>query len=67
MAGRTLGPMIFGLPLGAWILLFLAVGLGLGLELAFVRSRWRVRRAPGAAVSDSEGHGAEEPRGVDDA
>lgn len=41
--------MIAGLPLGAWVLLLLAVGLGLSLELvAFHRSgkRRRIREAP---------------------
>ena len=32
-------PMILGLPLDAWVLLVLAVGLGLGLEIAFIRAR----------------------------
>ncbi|MFC1660482.1 hypothetical protein ACFL3S_03300 [Gemmatimonadota bacterium] len=34
--------MIAGLPVGAWVLLFFAVGLGLSLEItAYVRARWR--------------------------
>ena len=34
--------MIAGLPLGAWVLLFFAVGLGLTLELfAYIRARRR--------------------------
>ena len=33
--------MVFGLPIDAWILLFVSVGLGLGLELAFMRARRR--------------------------
>jgi len=35
--------MILGLPLDAWILLVLAVGLGLGLEVAFLLARRRDR------------------------
>jgi len=36
--------MIAGLPLGAWVLLFFAVGLGLALEVtAYRRARRRER------------------------
>lgn len=35
------------MPLDAWLLLIAAVGLGLGLELAFWRGRLRDRRAHG--------------------
>lgn len=31
--------MIAGLPLGSWILLLASVGIGLGLELAFLRAQ----------------------------
>jgi hypothetical protein len=31
--------MILGLPIDAWVLLVLAVGLGVGLEIAFIRAR----------------------------
>ena len=43
--------MIFSFPIDAWLLLFVAVGLGLGLEVAFYRSR-RARRAPGGTERD---------------
>lgn len=33
--------MILGLPIDAWVLLFCAVGLGLGLEVAFYRAQKR--------------------------
>ena len=33
--------MIAGLPLDAWLLLIVAVGLGLGLELLFYQARRR--------------------------
>ena len=33
--------MISGLPIDAWVLLFCAVGLGLGLEVAFYRTQKR--------------------------
>jgi len=36
-------PMILGLPIDAWILLVLAVGLGLGLEIVFLRAHRRDR------------------------
>jgi len=36
--------MVLGLPISAWALLFLAVGLGLGIELAFYL-RHRVPRS----------------------
>lgn len=31
--------MIFGMPSDAWLLLIVAIGLGLGLEIAFYRAR----------------------------
>ena len=31
--------MILGLPIDAWVLLFCAVGLGLGLEVVFYRAQ----------------------------
>lgn len=36
-----------GLPLDAWLLLVVAVGLGLGLETAFRSARRRERRSAG--------------------
>ena len=33
--------MILGLPPDAWLLLLVAVGLGLGLEVAFIAARRR--------------------------
>jgi len=35
--------MILGLPFDSWILLILAVGLGLGVEIAFLRAHRRDR------------------------
>ncbi len=32
---------VLGLPLDAWILLLVSVGLGLGLEVAFLRAQKR--------------------------
>ena len=37
--------MILGLPVDAWVLLIVAVGLGLCLELVFIRARRRDRAA----------------------
>ena len=31
------------MPVGAWILLIVSIGLGLGLEVAFIRARRRDR------------------------
>lgn len=39
------------MPVDAWVLLVLAVGLGLGLELAFIRAR----RAHGTTARDRKG------------
>jgi len=41
--------MILSFPIDAWALLFVAVGLGLGLELAF----YRARRGGGAHGPDA--------------
>ncbi len=49
--------MILSFPIDAWLLLFVAVGLGLGLELAF----YRARRADRAAEIVGE-RGPEAPR-----
>ncbi len=38
---------ILGMPLDAWILLLVAVGLGIGLEVAFVMARKRGRSESG--------------------
>ena len=35
--------MFLGLPADAWILLIVAIGFGLGLEIAFYRARRRDR------------------------
>ena len=45
--------MILGLPFDAWLLLILAVGLGLTLELAFYRAHRR-RGSSDAASGDPE-------------
>jgi hypothetical protein len=31
--------VVFGLPIDAWVLLIVSVGLGLGLEIVFYRAR----------------------------
>lgn len=36
---------MLGMPLDAWVLLFIGVGLGLTLEVTFFRARWRARNA----------------------
>lgn len=53
--------MILGLPIDAWLLLVVAVGLGLALELAFHRARRHDRGVgdapPGARSEDRAGRG----------
>jgi hypothetical protein len=48
---------ILGLPMDAWILLLVSVGLGLGLEIAFLRAQKRYSTArddrAGAVQHDS--------------
>ena len=44
--------MILSFPIDAWLLLFVAVGLGLGLEVAFYRSQ-RARRARAGTARDA--------------
>lgn len=41
--------MILGMPWTSWLLLGVAVGIGLSLELAFYRARRGERRAPGVS------------------
>lgn len=48
--------MIAGLPVGSWVLLGVAVGAGLAIELLFLRARLRERRTPRREV---EGAGAD--------
>jgi hypothetical protein len=55
--------MIGGLPLGAWVLLLLAVGSGLTLELAFYRARLRERRSDGGGEREMETPAGRESRG----
>lgn len=51
--------MILSLPVGAWLLLSVAVGLGLGLEVAFYRARRADRRRdPGATAPGASGPAA---------
>lgn len=45
--------MIAGLPLASWALLLVAVGLGLGLELAYLRAHRR-GGGPGRAPDGGE-------------
>lgn len=47
---------LLGLPLDAWILLVFAVGLGLGLELAFILARRR-DGAGGETAGSATGRG----------
>ena len=47
---------ILGMPLDAWLLLLASVGLGLGLELAFVRAQKR----HSAAIVDVAGSAQDE-------
>lgn len=54
--------MIAGLPLGAWILLFLAVGLGLSLELVAYR-RSRKRRPTAGETPPLQGPPHRSPQG----
>ena len=39
--------MVFGLPVDSWLLLIVAVGLGLSLELLFWRAQRGARGGPG--------------------
>jgi hypothetical protein len=47
-----------GLPLDAWVLL--AVSVGLGLELAFVRAQRARRLGSGSSPAAAEGRGSDE-------
>jgi hypothetical protein len=48
---------ILGMPLDAWILLLVSVGLGLGLEVAFLRAQRRhsSARVDGAGAGQHDG------------
>lgn len=41
--------MVLSLPIDSWLLLFVAVGLGLALEIAFYRAQRAHRRSAAAA------------------
>ena len=48
--------MILSLPIDAWLLLLVAVGFGLALEVAFYRARrgdWRTRSGSDAGASSA--------------
>lgn len=53
---------ILGLPLDAWILLLFSAGLGLGLEVAFLRAQKR----HAAARDDRDDHAGTAGRRVED-
>jgi hypothetical protein len=61
--------MILSFPIDAWILLLVAVGVGLGLEVAFYRARRHDRRVREAArvVDEAGSSGAGRAAGGDDA
>jgi hypothetical protein len=45
---------MLGLPLDAWVLLFFSVGLGLSVELLFIRTRRRGQGRPPTDPTDRE-------------
>lgn len=45
------------LPLDSWLLILVAVGLGLAIEVVFLRAQWSRRRPPGEGRSESGSRG----------